>query len=370
VECVPTTDTTTGGGGDARCSNFGLSKSGLKLADYFDVPFSPDVPDSGSYFPKQQIPIVRPAASGRELVSARWGIIPYFYHDTDQQPQPLNAKAETVSRIPTFAVSYHRRRCLIPLDHFYEWTATKPKQRFLLALTGGELFAAAGLWDEWTRQGRVRTATMITTKPNELAAGMQTAAKEALDVSREPDRVRNMYGLDPPESRDYGERCLLARRLVERGVRFVQIFLNGQPWDTHSKNAENLKNLCAMTDQPSAGLVLDLKRRGLLDSTVVMWTGGRPVADLARGRRPRPQPARVLAVARGRRVQEGVRPRGDGRLRVRVVRKGRSRPRAPRHPVARARPGPHEADVPARGARRHPQDVVVTRAEVVEDLLA
>ena len=56
-------------------------------------------------------------------------------------------------------------------------------------------------------------------------------------------------------------------------MRFVQIFLSGQPWDTHSKNAESLKGLCAMTDGPSAGLVLDLKRRGLLDSTVVMWTG-------------------------------------------------------------------------------------------------
>jgi uncharacterized protein (DUF1501 family) len=56
-------------------------------------------------------------------------------------------------------------------------------------------------------------------------------------------------------------------------VRFVQIYLSGQPWDTHSKNAESLKNLCAMTDQPSAGLVLDLKNRGLLDSTIVLWTG-------------------------------------------------------------------------------------------------
>jgi uncharacterized protein (DUF1501 family) len=56
-------------------------------------------------------------------------------------------------------------------------------------------------------------------------------------------------------------------------VRFVQVFLNSQPWDTHSKNAESLKNLCAMTDRPSAGLVTDLKRRGLLDSTIVLWTG-------------------------------------------------------------------------------------------------
>jgi hypothetical protein len=107
----------------------------------------------------------------------------------------------------------------------------------------------------------------------ELAAQMQTAVPDVLDISKETDETRKLYGMDNPKSAEYGKRCLLARRLVERGVRFVQIFLNGQPWDTHSKNAESLKNLCTMTDQPSAGLVLDLKRRGLLDSTIVLWTG-------------------------------------------------------------------------------------------------
>jgi Protein of unknown function (DUF1501) len=107
----------------------------------------------------------------------------------------------------------------------------------------------------------------------ELAARMQTAVPDVLDLSGETEATRKLYGMDNPKSAEYGQRCLLARRLVERGVRFVQIFLSGQPWDTHSKNAESLRNLCAMTDQPSAGLVLDLKQRGLLDSTVVMWTG-------------------------------------------------------------------------------------------------
>jgi len=65
----------------------------------------------------------------------------------------------------------------------------------------------------------------------------------------------------------------MARRLVEQGVRFVQIYLSGQPWDTHEKNAEKLRDLCVMTDQPSAALVLDLKQRGLLEETIVLWTG-------------------------------------------------------------------------------------------------
>lgn len=107
----------------------------------------------------------------------------------------------------------------------------------------------------------------------ELAAKMQTAVPEALDISKESAETLKLYGIDNPKSAEYGKRCLLARRLIERGVRFVQLFLGGQPWDTHSKNAQNLRNLTAMTDQPSAGLVLDLKRRGLLDSTIVMWTG-------------------------------------------------------------------------------------------------
>jgi len=107
----------------------------------------------------------------------------------------------------------------------------------------------------------------------ETAARMQTAVPEALDLSGESDATKKLYGLDRPETEEYGRRCLLARRLVERGVRFVQLFLNGQPWDTHEKNAERLKGLCAKTDQPSSALVRDLKVRGLLDSTIVLWTG-------------------------------------------------------------------------------------------------
>lgn len=121
----------------------------------------------------------------------------------------------------------------------------------------------------------------------ETAARMQTTVPELLDLSNETESTQQLYGLDRPETREYATRCLLARRLVERGVRFVQIFLNGQPWDTHSKNAESLKGLCAKTDQPSAALVQDLKQRGLLESTIVLWTGefGRlPVSQGTDGR--------------------------------------------------------------------------------------
>jgi hypothetical protein len=121
----------------------------------------------------------------------------------------------------------------------------------------------------------------------ETAARMQTSVPGVLDISDETAETQSLYGLDNPTTREYGTRCLVARRLIERGVRFVQIFMSGQPWDTHNKNAENLKGLCGKTDQPSAALVLDLKRRGLLDSTIVLWTGefGRlPISQGADGR--------------------------------------------------------------------------------------
>jgi hypothetical protein len=109
----------------------------------------------------------------------------------------------------------------------------------------------------------------------ELAARMQTAVPAVLDISNEPEEVRRLYGLDSKSAAtaEYARRCLLARRLIEQGVRFVQIFMSGQPWDTHNKNAEQLKHLTHRTDQPCAALVQDLKRRGLFDSTIVLWTG-------------------------------------------------------------------------------------------------
>ncbi len=107
----------------------------------------------------------------------------------------------------------------------------------------------------------------------ELAARMQTAAKEALDLSGESEATKKLYGLDEPETTEYGTRCLIARRLVERGVRFVQLFLAGQPWDNHNDIRGTLPAICRRTDKPSVGLIKDLKSRGLLETTLVHWGG-------------------------------------------------------------------------------------------------
>ncbi|MFM8253510.1 MAG: DUF1501 domain-containing protein [Planctomycetota bacterium] len=107
----------------------------------------------------------------------------------------------------------------------------------------------------------------------EMAAAMQTAAKEALDIQQETADTHRLYGLDDPATREYGTRCLIARRLVERGVRFVQLFLGGQPWDNHNNIRTALPAICKRTDKPCAALVKDLKQRGLLSTTLVHWGG-------------------------------------------------------------------------------------------------
>ncbi|MBM3971366.1 MAG: DUF1501 domain-containing protein [Planctomycetes bacterium] len=107
----------------------------------------------------------------------------------------------------------------------------------------------------------------------ELAARMQLTATNALDLNQETAETQQLYGLDKDKTRSYGKRCLMARRLVERGVRFVQIFMAGQPWDTHSNNVSGIRSCCEQTDLPIGGLLTDLKQRGLLESTLILWGG-------------------------------------------------------------------------------------------------
>ena len=117
----------------------------------------------------------------------------------------------------------------------------------------------------------------------ELAARMQLEASSALDLSGETADTLKLYGIDQPVTESYGRRCLIARRLVERGVRFIQLFINSQIWDNHNSLGKTLKQACDRTDKPVAGLLQDLKQRGLLDRTLVIWGGeiGRlPIAQL------------------------------------------------------------------------------------------
>ncbi len=124
----------------------------------------------------------------------------------------------------------------------------------------------------------------------ELAYNMQKHAPEAVDLSKEPEHIKEMYGLGEQRTQDFGRKCLLARRLVERGVRFIQIYSGGghndDNWDAHTDMKRNHNFHAGNTDKPIAGLLKDLKQRGLLDSTLIIWGGefGRqPTAEYGQG---------------------------------------------------------------------------------------
>ena len=122
----------------------------------------------------------------------------------------------------------------------------------------------------------------------EMAYRMQSEAPEAVDLSQESDATKSLYGLDQKETEGYGRQCLLARRLVERGVRFVQVYSgSGSAWDTHANHEKRSTDLCRSVDQPISGLLSDLKQRGMLDDTLVIWGGefGRtPMSEKGNGR--------------------------------------------------------------------------------------
>ena len=122
----------------------------------------------------------------------------------------------------------------------------------------------------------------------ELAYRMQSAAPEVVDLSQETEATKKLYGLDQPHTQEFGTRCLLARRMIERGVRFVQLYSgNSNGWDAHEDVLRNHGMYCRATDLPVAGLLRDLKSRGLLDETLVIWGGefGRmPMSEKGKGR--------------------------------------------------------------------------------------
>ena len=144
-----------------------------------------------------------------------------------------------------------------------------------------DLIAAMGASHEQSRPHQPELSARLSSY--ELAARMQVAATDALNIFDESPRTLQSYGIGNPTTDSYGRRCLMARRLVERGVRFVQLFIENQIWDNHGRLATSLKGACNQTDQPIAALLHDLRQRGLMDDTLVLWGGefGRlPIAQL------------------------------------------------------------------------------------------
>ena len=138
------------------------------------------------------------------------------------------------------------------------------------------------------RPGQLRLDARISSY--ELAARMQMTASDALDIGQETQGTQKNYGIGDKVTDNYARRCLMARRLVERGVRLVQIYTRGQMWDNHSNIGSSLVGACQHTDQPVAALLDDLAERGLLDDVLVVWGGefGRlPIAQIRPGSDPK-----------------------------------------------------------------------------------
>ena len=151
----------------------------------------------------------------------------------------------------------------------------------------------AWLNEEHARQYPGSTELAARIASYELAYRMQSCAPEAVDLSKETESTKRLYGLDDPKTEPFGKQCLLARRLVERGVRFIQLYngalvqQNIDTWDAHTNLVENHTLHAAEVDKPMAGLIQDLKQRGMLDETLVMWHsefGRMPISQRGVGR--------------------------------------------------------------------------------------
>ena len=145
-------------------------------------------------------------------------------------------------------------------------------------------------------------------KSYELAFRMQVEAPEAADLARETAATHSLYGLDDPATESIGRLCLLTRRLIERGVRFIQIYCGaGSKWDAHTDIEGNHSKTCRAMDRPVAGLLKDLKRLGLLDQTLIVWGGefGRtPMSEKGNGRDHNPYGFTMWMAGGG--IKEGV----------------------------------------------------------------
>jgi hypothetical protein len=150
----------------------------------------------------------------------------------------------------------------------------KPPRRTTSAERERQMQALADLNREFREHHAINTEIAARVRSYELAARMQLAAPEAVDFSKEPQHILDLYGIDTPETDDFGRQMLLARRLAERGVRFIQVCHAGGGnggWDAHN-DIRSQGPLCRATDKPIAGLIRDLKQRGMLEETLIVWT--------------------------------------------------------------------------------------------------
>ena len=158
------------------CGRYSLTSPAESVVELFDLPTRPNLPARYNIAPTQDVPVVRPGAAGRELVSMRWGLIPSWAKDASLGAKMINARAETLIEKPAFRTAFRRRRCLVPADGFYEWQPVGhgPKQPYYIALAARAPFAFAGLWETWrTPEGDpLMSCTIVTCAPNALLGAL------------------------------------------------------------------------------------------------------------------------------------------------------------------------------------------------------
>ena len=185
------------------CGRYYRRSDKQKIADAFrlGVPPTFEIMPSYNVAPQTFQPIVRISedTGQRELASMRWGLVPYWSKDAKSAYSTINAKSETLAESPAFREAFKRRRCLIPLDGFYEWQTinARARQAYAVSLKSNELFAAAGLWDRWKDKASgqaLETFTLITTDPNEL---MEPFHNRMPVILRAADYERWMAPADP-----------------------------------------------------------------------------------------------------------------------------------------------------------------------------
>jgi len=151
------------------CGRFTLHTPDAQIREAFHLPDIPDIELKPRYniAPSQDIPIIRDAATGREMAMVRWGLIPSWSKESKSKYSTINARIESVAEKPTYRAPFKRRRCLIPADGFYEWKVVNGhKIPHYIRMRDGSAFAFAGLWDRWEGEGEILDSCVIITTPS------------------------------------------------------------------------------------------------------------------------------------------------------------------------------------------------------------
>ena len=278
-----------------------FGKSGIEVSDLF--PHQAQIVDELAIIRSMHGDMVVHSAAQYQMMTGR--VIPGFPAMGSWVVYGLGSEAQALPAYVVMPDSAGAQEAGVPmykngfLPSVYQPTFLRPGARPVLNL---ELPEGVSLEERRKTISLIKAMNQASLRPEngefaarmsayDTAFRMQTEAPEVFDLSKEPQETLELYGVGDPVTDDYGRRCLLARRMVEKGVRFVCVVSGGgaanTEWDAHSDIEENHLKMAAKTDKPVAGLIRDLKRRGMLDSTIVLWGGefGRsPESEKSRGR--------------------------------------------------------------------------------------